>query len=475
MRSWKQRWKAELDAKMPDMAEFVKRTPLPQTQTETSCISKRKFSWRAFWTDTVWENIKRYRRHWTAIAATGMAAVLALCIFLPSLFAVTPVNATTSVWSIEINPQAFFSVDENGIVTAVVAGNADADVLLSSAERKESLIGQSVGNASVLFVDYAAQLGFLALDGTGAVKVSACGEKEKLQNVGEQMRTYLSEKGVFAAVVEEQATKTEFAQYLENAALTLQGEWYDVLSGGESAYGARIAQGKNTEEVQALYEEIVPLEQIKEIYKAQLKNNIERIEKNIDDLQRIYDLNETIKDHDENPREKWHLWTKDYWSVKENCSADTYTSSFATVMQEMEAALSAYDKEYGVSIDSSSALMSEQGRIGVESVQDLLVWLENFTADLLAERIVYFTDLLSSVGIDMTWAKELYEKPLTMTEYLQKIDRYNQQKFAWLEGANAAEYGKDRAALSKAEYQEKETAIVSQYGSLTAYWENLKK
>lgn len=475
MRTWKQRWKAELEERMPAMADFVKNAPILVAQTENVCAVKKKFSLKAFLEDTVLDNIKRYRKRWTALAATCMAAVLALCICLPSVFAAPPAVTKTSVLSIEINPQAFFSVDENGIVTAVVAGNEDADVLLSSSQRKQSLIGQPVATASERFVDYAAQLGYLKLDGTGAVKVTACGETEILQNVGTQVRTYLSEKGVFAAVVEESATKTEFVQYLEKAALTLQGELYDVLYSGESTYGARLVQGKSVTEVQETYDKIVPLEQIKEIYKAQLQNNLERIEEKSNDLQRIDELNEDITDHDDNPREKWHVLTKDYWNVKEYCPENTYTSAFAALMQEMEHALVAYDAKYGVLIDSQTALSAEKVRIGFSAVQELLDLLENFTVDLLTERISYLTDLLSSVGIDMTWAEELCEKPKTTTEYLQKIDTYNSQRSVWLQDSYAAEYGKERAALTQAAYREKEAAIVSQYGSLAAYWQTLKQ
>ncbi|MBO4940241.1 MAG: hypothetical protein J6D30_04395 [Clostridia bacterium] len=275
MKTWKQRWEDELDAKIPPLLEEVKNEPIAAITTDTTQESS------TFWQGIadVWQrlvnNVKTYRKRWMTAAASCMAAIVALCVCLPYLFPSAPVLAQTTVLALEINPQVFFSVDETGNVTAAVAGNEDADVILSSKERLQSLVGKSAQEASAIFVDYAAQLGYLNLEGMGAVKITVCGEDTVLKNVGNNMRSYLQGKGVFAAVVEESVEPTEFSSYIEGAAIFVSNGLYESIFGGETIYGARIAQDKTVEELQTTYTQIVSSETVKEIYKSQLLKKAE--------------------------------------------------------------------------------------------------------------------------------------------------------------------------------------------------------
>ncbi len=80
----------------------------------------------------------------------------------------------------EINPSVSFSTDGNGVVTGVRASNRDADVLLASKEITENLVGKNIGDAVKLYVDYAAQAGYIDLNEIGsAVRVSGCLDKKR--------------------------------------------------------------------------------------------------------------------------------------------------------------------------------------------------------------------------------------------------------------------------------------------------------
>ena len=112
MKTWKQRWEDELDAKIPSLSEEVKNEPIAAITTDTTQESS------TFWQGIadVWQrlvnNVKTYRKRWMTAAASCMAAIVALCVCLPYLFPSAPVLAQTTVLALEINPQVFFSVDE---------------------------------------------------------------------------------------------------------------------------------------------------------------------------------------------------------------------------------------------------------------------------------------------------------------------------------------------------------------------------
>lgn len=188
MKSWKKRWKQELDEMVP---------PLPaQTRNAKICNSRRRGI-------VEWFAVRKKRIF--ACLASGLAAALCLCLVLPQLL--TPIDSsnsspsnpqtsapTQSVYTmvaVEINPSVVFCADSRGEVVSVVASNADADVILSDETRLKEMTGKTVERAAEIFVDYAAQLGFLELAQTSAVRVTGCTADTVVSSVRLAIEGYL--------------------------------------------------------------------------------------------------------------------------------------------------------------------------------------------------------------------------------------------------------------------------------------------
>ena len=123
MNNWKRKWREELDEVMPNLKESVQAYPIPEKQNGESLPVRKPFVFGS-----------KFYAIATAIFAVILAVCLTLVFALRSPTQVTPV-ATSYAAIVEINPKVMFSVDKSGKVTAVIALNEDADVILSSEKR----------------------------------------------------------------------------------------------------------------------------------------------------------------------------------------------------------------------------------------------------------------------------------------------------------------------------------------------------
>ena len=168
--------------------------------------------------------------------ASSMAALLVLCLLIPGLIPESPVAPTRhpSVVMLEINPSVIFSVDENGIVSNVVATNADADVILSDPERLSALEGILISDALKHFVDFAAQFGYLDLSQQSVVRISSCvdeqvqADDQLVDSLKDDLETYFQKSGAYIAVVAERLNLQDFCRQAnvvqaENLEMFLQG------------------------------------------------------------------------------------------------------------------------------------------------------------------------------------------------------------------------------------------------------------
>ena len=82
------------------------------------------------------------------VAVSAIAAVLVIAIVLavvvPPLFKTVPEQGEGGYLLMNINPDVEILFDEDGKVTSVKSGNADADVLLADESFRSSLVGESV-------------------------------------------------------------------------------------------------------------------------------------------------------------------------------------------------------------------------------------------------------------------------------------------------------------------------------------------
>lgn len=376
MKTWQERWFEEIDAATPALTEEVKNAPIEKGEIPVSTREEKQTeqngSKKPFST-------KKSRT--IGIIAACAAGVIGLSVALPSMFnPYLPPSNTPAVTDsaneavvVAINPEAVFSVDENGVVQSVVANNADADVILSSQTRVAEMEGESLETAVEVFVDYAAQLGFLDYSVPDAVCISAC-EEENLSKLNDSLKKYFCEKGAKIAIVPETLTQETLCQRIGVEAQDASS-LAKTLESLPELYSRRRAEGKEDADLESLYREAIPVDGMKAYYESALNENIEKIEKNIADLQALSEKAEEIRTHEDNPLAL--LGGADYWSLKalrqedeaaagENGRTDggefdwglggdwteEYTEAFALLMTEMEGLLAAYEKEYGVEIDS---------------------------------------------------------------------------------------------------------------------------
>lgn len=256
MKGLKKRWEKELDEMLPELSSNVRNTPLPAVERAQRCA--------------LLEWISSHRRQFYTYVATGVAAVTALCITLPTFFkteaVLPPEKNSEAVYAVKINPEAVFSVDKEGKVTSVMAVNEDADVILSDKARENAIVGEEIAEAVSIFVDYAAQLGYLDMDVNSAVRVSACEGEESLQTVQKGVQNYFRSKGVFGIVVTENLTLEQFTSQLGIIAEDTQTLAESIVT-MPTLYTARETDGKSDAELEEWYRSYYTDEEIFDVFK----------------------------------------------------------------------------------------------------------------------------------------------------------------------------------------------------------------
>lgn len=267
MKSWKKRWERELDEKIPALSK--------QTR-ETQIRASRKRG--------IFERFALYKKRIFACLAGGLAAMLCLCFTLPQLLTPqtpsnsvqstpqpsTPTQAGYTMLAVEINPSAVFCVDNNGKVVSVIASNADADLILSNATRVQEMTGKTVDEAAGIFVDYAAQLGFLQFAQTSAIRVTACTDDAPVSAVCAAVEGYLKNKGALGVVVERNVEWNAFCEDFEIP----KGE--DLAKTAENAAKLSTLYSQRVEDWENAYGELFAAEltaaaqQLKEKYREQM-------------------------------------------------------------------------------------------------------------------------------------------------------------------------------------------------------------
>ena len=291
MKSWKKRWENELDTIVPALRDDVKNAPIVLSENVKNAAKPNVLERISLW-------VNEHKKRFFAGLATATAAVVAACVVIPVLG--TPQEGGAIV--VEINPRAVFSVDKDGIVTAVVATNMDADVILSDEARVNEMTGESVEKATEIFVDYAAQLGYLNLNAQAAIRISGCGE-DMTGAIGDALETYFVGKNAYVAVL---AEELENADFCNRAGIAVKEKISELTTSIQNA--------------PTLYSE-----QASEAEREKLTAQLDAL----DDMRVLND--EQIEKHSENPARLLPAWfLKDYWTVKETYSQ--YTEEFGALM-----------------------------------------------------------------------------------------------------------------------------------------------
>lgn len=445
MNSWKERWLKELDAKIPVLDESVKNAPIEVKTQEKPSFSQ----WFA-----------AYKKQFVTCVAGSLAAVVAFSVGLPLL------NATEkgAVISLEINPRAVFSVNADGKVDAILAGNKEADVILSGG-RSEQMIGKTIEQTTQIFVDYAARLGYLNLSSTdksAAVRVSGCGDAQVLNSVGESLETYFCDKGAYAAVIKEKVSEKELCNRAGIQEQTKMDKLTQQIAQMPTLYVEREADSDEKKDLNTA-----------EITKELLTLNRAKILQNEADIRAIGALSERISECEE--VEIFGFLSLDYWTLVNGniIDVESCSDSLKTLLSEMETLLVDYRKTYGESIDSYAEYVSifkdyEYLYIGwnkvsaEEYIDDLL---QNFDFASMLTSYEKLSQFFYNINVQMPSSKD----------WLTSLDSYFQNTFVALTNEMKGVYEESRGAISAVDYKDYTEALKREYGSLSAYWEKIKE
>ena len=402
--------------------------------------------------------------------------MIALIATLPPLFKPNePIVATkkNDALVVEINPEAVFSLDENGVVLDVVANNADADVILSLPSRVEELEGEPIERSVEIFVDYAAQLGFLDFATPDALRISAV-QQTHLERVEDSLKEYFCERGARIAVVFEKLTADSLCERLGVETQSMQA-LTETLKGVPVLYAGRVANGLQMEDLEKLYRENVSELSIKELYKTELKKKVEKIEKNVAALQALEEKSSEIKGHEDNPLAI--LGGMDYWTLTAQLEENRgdYTQAFSKLMTEMDGMNAAYEKEYGVVLDSWLSFETELARVRAMPLQGLIDLLAQFAMGNVSTNLESLAQMLEELGVDVSSVSKFSSLPKNKEEYLAKSEEFSRSLFDTLAWENRTGYETVLPRLNESEYDAYIKEIETQYGSLSAYWEKLQK
>lgn len=452
-KSWKQRWKEELQTGVPALREDVKNAPIETVKPSNSTSKEVRF---------------RPKRRLFACLYACAACLLAFCAVLPFLFQSSnaPISARAAeVISVEVNPEAVFSVNEKGEVTSVVAANADADVVLSE-KRAEEMRGKSLSAAVEIFVDYSARLGYLDLAAPDAVRLTGCDEDGSIGEVNAALTEYFRNKGAYIVVVEEILSAEAFGKRLGLEGCVSETELVKKVEKLNSRFFEREKIDENAD-LGTLYREKVPQGAAENYFRAALNLTAEQLEEKSALLTELCAKNEEIVGHENN------LLKLDYWTISV-MEDDWIPKELIELMAETELLLGSYKKKYGVAIESFLGLEEERIKLAAYPLERIRGWLIDFTLQTLEENFAEILAFFEGLGVDVSKGVSLYEPPKTYAEYLEKVGGYLDSYSQDLEREYLSLYAKYREKIEKSAYEEYVLKLKKNYGSLSAYWESLR-
>lgn len=456
MKSWKKRWKDELDNITPDLSEEVKNAPFHTTHSvcnnggDTAVI---------------------VRKNTTLISLIAVIVVLVICV---TILCVCLIKSSDShnvlLFTLEINPTITLSTDEKGIVTGVMASNADADVIFADENVVDYIKGKSIAEAVTYCTDYASKLGFIDLENDGsAVRISGLANDDILTEAKAALENYFVKKGIFAVVITETVDKEEFCS---RSGIDDELPWENVakfISESDVRFSERKVRGLNLQELQSLYNDVVIKGPLFDFVSGSLESNIERIVNNAQDIQTLSQLYYDIFNHNDNPLKP----LGDYWMVKKLCG-DVDSADFSALIVRMDDALVKYKNDYGIEITGVGQLNAAAESYIKIPAQDIAILLETFTFDDFVEFYSDITEILKITGLIEKDFADFMQLPQSTEEYLEKTVAVYQSEYQTRMKNYESVYNKNRLPIDKVKYDEFIENIIENYGSLDAYWRTIK-
>lgn len=456
MKSWKKRWKEELDATVPELRDYIKDAPIPATADN--------------FVNNGANTAVKARINKTVPIATLIAVLL--CTLIACMIVLFPKQAEIFLFEIEINPAISMATDGKGNVTGVIASNPDADVILSTEGVKDNILNRNIAAAAAYYADCAAKLGYIDLSvGGSVVRISGCSNgkgEDLLSNAKSALEDYFARKGVFVAVLSETVSVEEFGNRsgIDKSALK---DIARFIAENDTLYSDRQAQGMSLQELQSLYGSAVVENKLFDTVKDTIFDNLEKLQKNASDIQNLIEIYTQIYSHDDNPA----ALLKDYWEVKKYYGNEL-SGDFALIMQSMEDALAKYKQDYGVEISSIFELKDAAESYLSVSVESMEKLLEDFTNQTLLDYGSAICEIMRAAGLATEDITSIMSLPETVDEYYEKTVALVRKEYEYRLGEYKNTYEEIREPISREEYDRHIEEIIMEYGSLNEYWQSLK-
>ncbi len=273
--NWKNKWKKELNSVVPKLSDTVLNTPTEKVEIKSERVkSRRKF---------------------ISFGALSFAAVLVLTLVV-GFYLLQPPTVPETVFAVEINPAAAFVLDKNDKVKSVTAINSDADVILSSEENFNEIIGKSANQAVEKFVDIAAKYGYIDLSDFAAVRITSCGAKN-FESLRASVERFLSGKGIPSVVFTQKVEENDFYDLIGIA--KQQGvKMVDAVKNLPVLYAEKTATEKELDEITADFAEYINGldEDTREKVKEYLENEISSVDEYLELLKSIHSIEQEIRE-----------------------------------------------------------------------------------------------------------------------------------------------------------------------------------
>ena len=355
-------------------------------------------------------------------------------------------------------------MDENSVVTNVVALNADADVIISSEERRAEIIGKPHAQAVKVFVDYAALLGYVDLSSMGAVKITGCGEENTV--VVDTVKQYFMDKGAYVAVVSASASIEDFCVLGGFSLVEGVDALVESIASTPSLLAARQSEGKTGDELEDLFVESYGDDALMASAEEFFMAEVEAVFNCSQDILLIVNKSLEIISSPDNP----NIFLRDYWSILKSEDTD-YTGEFAQLMADMQSMLDEFEVNYGVKIESIGQLDELASEYNSDVMIILRELFDNFDIDKFLLNVKIFSRLFEDIGKDIEEAMGL---PKTVEDYLVKAGDYYKSSYEKRKAEYKAVYEGSRESISASDYDAYINNVIAQYGSLEGYWQAQK-
>ena len=438
-KSWKRAWRDELDAHLSPLRDEIVREPIPAAPTEHA------------------PERPRFRRpviFGTLGSVGAVACILVICI-VSGLFASPtpdPSGFVAAAVSLEINPTVTLVTDEEGRVTRVIAGNADADILLATEERLCALVGVPLAHAVRTLADYAARAGYLDLSSPDAVRLCGTGDckDEWLASAQTSLEEYFQEQSIPSVVICERISLSDFSSRVGASVM----ESVEALLSWTQEESALFAE----REARELSEDA-----LSQIYRDRFVNStlkdtlVERVQAYVGDLLHIYDLNVSV------------LATAlcDYWTaIEEGIPFYAPDPELAErLVLEMQEALRSFEDAYGVRMESREQLAEQSSTLSTLLSDFLAAWASGVTDAITTLRE-------SGLILEQELEDLLVSTPTDGTSYLSASKRAAEISLSHRESVNAERYGAERESV---DFDGLRKELCERYGSLEAFFEAREK